>query len=527
MAFTFGFYNSLNGDRKYDAEQVSRIFDGLIKDGVYDTVGEMFMVTPVSGMNISVGSGRAWFNHTWNDNDSSLPLTVTPSDISLNRYDTVVIEVNTNTSVRANSIKIVSGTPSSSPQKPTLTNDGGIYQHALAHILVEAGTSSITASKIQNVVGTSECPFVTGIIETASIDALFQQWNGEFDEWFDNVRATLEGDVAAELTRRVGDLESYDNIVPDDVLEYWGIKDLIGSGSKKFKDVFLEYGLTYKTKTTTILNNKTYTFMPSMVYVIVELEGGGGGGGGGGGAIGNSNSGYTVYSGGGGGGGGNPGKYKKQKFLKNEITSDNISVTIGTGGSGGTGGKQSGNTATSGSSGGNGGPTSFGNLLTAVGGAGGYGGYPGRMEYDTSVEYSGYAYGGNGGNGGYGGGGGGGGGYTAGRGGSGGSPGGSSGIGKNLISGSGLARGGKGGGSTGGSSDNEDGSGGGGGTGGSNNSGMLGGKGGNSKTNGGDGANSSGGGGGGGGNGGGTNNRTGGNGGRGGNGYCTITEYYL
>lgn len=38
MAFTFGFYNSLNGDRKYNAEQVSSIFDGLISDGVYDTM---------------------------------------------------------------------------------------------------------------------------------------------------------------------------------------------------------------------------------------------------------------------------------------------------------------------------------------------------------------------------------------------------------------------------------------------------------------------------------------------------------
>ena len=30
MAFTYGFFNSLNGDRKYTAEQLSSIFDGLI-----------------------------------------------------------------------------------------------------------------------------------------------------------------------------------------------------------------------------------------------------------------------------------------------------------------------------------------------------------------------------------------------------------------------------------------------------------------------------------------------------------------
>ena len=30
MAVTYGFYNSLNGDRKYDAKQFSSVFDGLL-----------------------------------------------------------------------------------------------------------------------------------------------------------------------------------------------------------------------------------------------------------------------------------------------------------------------------------------------------------------------------------------------------------------------------------------------------------------------------------------------------------------
>ena len=70
MAFTCGFFNSQNGDRKYNAEQMASIFDGLIKDGVYDTVGDIFAVTPGTGMQVRVGSGRAWFAHTWNNNDA-------------------------------------------------------------------------------------------------------------------------------------------------------------------------------------------------------------------------------------------------------------------------------------------------------------------------------------------------------------------------------------------------------------------------------------------------------------------------
>ena len=64
MAFTYGFFNSLNGDRKYTAEQLSSIFDGLITDGVFDSIGDILATVPGSGMQVIVKSGKAWFNRT-------------------------------------------------------------------------------------------------------------------------------------------------------------------------------------------------------------------------------------------------------------------------------------------------------------------------------------------------------------------------------------------------------------------------------------------------------------------------------
>lgn len=215
MAFTFGFYNSLNGDRKYNAEQISAIFDGLVSDGVYDTIGDHFAVRPGNGMQIVVGTGRAWFDHTWNYNDSPLPLFVASSDITLSRYDTVVLEVNSANQVRENIIKIVNGVPGTNPTKPVLINYGDVHQHALAHIMIAPGATEIKASAIQNVVGLSECPFVTGIIKTTQIDALFQQWNGEFDEWFENVKATLTDNVVTNLQRQIDQRVKYTDKATD------------------------------------------------------------------------------------------------------------------------------------------------------------------------------------------------------------------------------------------------------------------------------------------------------------------------
>ena len=59
MAITSGFFDSVSGDRTYDADQMSTYFEGLISDGVYENVGDRFAVTSAnSGMNINVGAGR-------------------------------------------------------------------------------------------------------------------------------------------------------------------------------------------------------------------------------------------------------------------------------------------------------------------------------------------------------------------------------------------------------------------------------------------------------------------------------------
>lgn len=203
MAFTCGFFNSENGDRKYNAEQMSAIFDGIIADGVFTTIGDHMAVSAGTGMQVLVGTGKAWFDHTWNVNDAAYPLAIAASDVTLSRIDAIVLETNHSDSVRLNKLRVVQGTVASSPVKPTLTNSEKVHQHPLAWVTVAPGVTKIAASAIENAVGTSSCPFVTGIIATTAIDDLFNQWNGEFDEWFDNLKAQLSDNVVANLQRQI------------------------------------------------------------------------------------------------------------------------------------------------------------------------------------------------------------------------------------------------------------------------------------------------------------------------------------
>lgn len=221
MAVTSGFYNSVSGDRKYNALQMSSIFDGIIEDGVYSTIGDHFSVTAGTGNTVIVGTGRAWFNHTWTLNDADYPVTLEPSEVVLNRYDAIVIEVNGSNAVRGNSIKVIKGTPGSSPSKPSLAKgDSNIWQHPLAYVYVPAGSSSISQSNIEYVVGKSECPFVVAAVQSVNIDALVAQWQDEFDTWFDNLEYQLSGDVAGNLQNQINQKADKANIIdnPDDLL---------------------------------------------------------------------------------------------------------------------------------------------------------------------------------------------------------------------------------------------------------------------------------------------------------------------
>lgn len=185
MSVSSGFFNSLNGDRKYNAAQMSAIFDGLIIDGVFASIGTAFAVKAAGGLTVNVGIGKAWFDHTWTVNDSILPMTAPEAEVLLDRIDAVVLEVNGMESVRENTIKFVKGNPSSAPSRPTLTNEGNVHQYPLCYIYRKYGTAVINQADITPMVGTESTPFVTGILQTISLDELLGKWQDELDRFTD------------------------------------------------------------------------------------------------------------------------------------------------------------------------------------------------------------------------------------------------------------------------------------------------------------------------------------------------------
>ena len=210
MTVSSGFFNSQNHDRLYDAEQFSSVFDGVILDGVYQGVGDAFKVTayPDANNTVIVGTGRAWFDHTWTVNDSQYSIVLAEPNIMLGRIDAIVLDIDRRSSVRKNSIKYVQGALASAPEHPVLIKEELHNQYPLAYITIQPGKSApINQMYIENKVGTSDCPLVTGVLESMDSDMFTQQMEAKFEDWFEGIKSSLEGDIALNLQNQINNLK--------------------------------------------------------------------------------------------------------------------------------------------------------------------------------------------------------------------------------------------------------------------------------------------------------------------------------
>ena len=150
MAITYGFFNSVEGDRKYNADQMSEYFDGLISNGIYEDVGGALQVKAIAGggMAVNVETGRGIINCKWINNSSVLTLDITAAHVTLNRYTAIVMRLdNVN---RLMEITTKDGTAASTPVKPAMQNDATMTELCLAYIYIAASATSISQADIED-----------------------------------------------------------------------------------------------------------------------------------------------------------------------------------------------------------------------------------------------------------------------------------------------------------------------------------------------------------------------------------------
>lgn len=138
---SYGFFNSVDGDRTYDADDMSNYYDGLVTDGVCEYVDNALAVHISSGMTVAVESGKCFYEGKYFKSTSVESITLSDASAIYPRYDVVYVYLDSTN--RMMSLQVAKGTPASTPTVPSITN--GV---PLAKIYIPASATAIEASNI-------------------------------------------------------------------------------------------------------------------------------------------------------------------------------------------------------------------------------------------------------------------------------------------------------------------------------------------------------------------------------------------
>lgn len=201
MAITYGFFNAIkqsNGtyDRIYNADQMSTYFEGLVSDGVYESVDDAMQVLAGTGMQVQVGAGRAIIDSKWLKNTAAYPLTINAAHVTLNRYTAIVIRLDL--SARTISIVTKDGENATAPIKPTMTNSETVKEMCLAYVYVGRGVTTITQANIEDTrPDNNVCGWVTGIVQQVDTSKLFLQYQTAYEQQLQTMQDWQEAQETA------------------------------------------------------------------------------------------------------------------------------------------------------------------------------------------------------------------------------------------------------------------------------------------------------------------------------------------
>lgn len=221
MVIQSGFFNSVNGDRKYDANWFAKYFASFIGNGVFPNPSTGLQVVEGVNMNTIVNPGQGWINGYYLVNDADYYLQHDNADGVLKRIDRIVMRLNSTN--RTMELVVKKGAFASNPVAPALQRDANAYELALADVLINNGATQITQANITDQrLNKSLCGVVHGLINQVDTTTIFNQYKSwfegwtveqerEFNEWLKSIEGLLDGDIAANLASRILTLETTTN----------------------------------------------------------------------------------------------------------------------------------------------------------------------------------------------------------------------------------------------------------------------------------------------------------------------------
>ena len=158
-----GFFDSVDGDRLYSADQMNKPYHRLVSNGIFAapdaSPSEDFEVVPSSGMGIIVKAGNGIFADKWLESAADIAITVPSNNSGASRKDSVIIQVDMTVSVRSGNIVYRTGDQSF----PDINTDPNIVEYRIANLTIPPFVSAVATGMIDDLRG-SECPWIKSLI---------------------------------------------------------------------------------------------------------------------------------------------------------------------------------------------------------------------------------------------------------------------------------------------------------------------------------------------------------------------------
>lgn len=246
MAVRSGYFNSVGGDRKYNADDMSMYFDKLISSGVYPNPSTNLQVVAATGMTVNVSPGRGIINCRWVNNDAAYPLEISQADAVLDRVDAVIMKLDLSENVRDIHFEVKKGTAASNPQPPEMTRDEYVQEYCLATVRVEKLAESVSQINITDTrANTNVCGWVTGLIQQVDTSSLFLQWQSAYEKWFSDMQELINTVIPIQQhTSRYTATQENETSIPININDFIPGVDILNvyiSGLRVAKDA--EYSI--------------------------------------------------------------------------------------------------------------------------------------------------------------------------------------------------------------------------------------------------------------------------------------------
>lgn len=185
MTVSSGFFNSVNGDRVYDASWFADYFASFIGNGIFPNPSTGMQVVEGTNMTTVIKPGKAWINGYYVVNDNDYVIEHDRADGALKRIDRIVLQKST--ADRAIKIVVKKGTFASNPATPPIVRDADFYELVLADVLINAGATAIIQGNITDQrLNKSLCGIAHAVVDQVDTTTIFNQ----YQSWFNNLSVT-------------------------------------------------------------------------------------------------------------------------------------------------------------------------------------------------------------------------------------------------------------------------------------------------------------------------------------------------